>query len=773
MTLSNRERQVAFLVRDGLTDREISQKLVISLRTAEWHVEQIFNKLGLTSRAQVAVWAERHAMSTEGGNGEPALNALHNLPLQLTSFVGRRHEIAHIQELLSNTRLLTITGVAGVGKTRLALMVAERLVEQHVKCRDGVWVVELAGLSDPRLVAQNVASALGIRERVGRPIQDTVIEQLKPRQLVLVLDNCEHLIEGCADVVEGILRACPQVMVLATSREVLHVPGERTWRVPSMALPDAALTEVGSIASSEAVELFVARARQAAAGFAITQANAAAVSNICQRLDGIPLAIELAAAKVPALTPEQIVVRLDQRFLLLTGGSRSALARQRTLKAAIDWSYELLTDDERVLFRRLSVFAGSLDLEAAEAVCAGTGLEEPVLATLLASLVDKSLVVTIAGIGEQRYRLLESLREYARDRLNEASEMVGIQDAFLRHFVAIAEELARLMLSEQAPTALIRLGLEEDNLRTAIDLTVSNRPDLALRLCIAMSWYWSARSHWSEGNQTITKTLNADSGNAELRALAYCRRAIISIYSGDEASSLALADESVAVARKAKSALALIQSLFGRGWMFALAGRIAEAHADIDEAHQVATDAGIASPHPTLGATMLEASENNISAALTFRDALRKSNPGPLFMCIAEAVVGVAAAAAGDVAIARSELTEALTLSRSYGFRWYGGVAMAGAALIEAQEGRPGNCWWLIGAAAHLRDGAPQYFSRPGYNRILAACRGELSQEFVEATMAHGARAIDEQAYTQALELLAPPADLRTPAVAPDTRPAC
>jgi predicted ATPase/class 3 adenylate cyclase len=337
----------------------------------------------------------------------------HNLPAQLTRFVGREQEIAAVNDLLAHARLLTLTGVGGTGKTRLALQVAADLLEEYP---DGVWLVELAPLADPTLVPQTVASALGVREEPRRPLTATLTDHLRPKSLLLVLDNCEHLLTASAQLADALLRACPKLRILASSREGLGVLGEQTYRVPSLSLPDHKhLPPLETLQEFEAVQLFADRARLSQATFALTPANARAVAQVCERLDGIPLALELAAARVKALPVEQIVQRLEDRFRLLTGGSRTALPRQQTLRAAMDWSYDLLTEEERALLRRLSVFTGGFTLAAAEAVCAENGIEEGDVLDLLTRLVEKSLAVYEAELGEGRYRLLETVRGHRRE----------------------------------------------------------------------------------------------------------------------------------------------------------------------------------------------------------------------------------------------------------------------------------------------------------------------------------------------------------------------
>jgi non-specific serine/threonine protein kinase len=381
----------------------------------------------------------------------------------LTSFVGRAREIEETIRLLGTERLLTLTGPGGSGKTRLALAVASELVDRF---KDGVWLVDLASLSDPDLVPQAVASILGARETPGTPLVETLVDYLEPRNVLLVLDNCEHLIEGCASLAETLLRRCPDVRVLATSREALGVAGETLFDVPPLSLPDPHhLQAVEGLPHYEASSLFVERARTVRPDFSVTGGNAMAIAQVCYRLDGMPLAIELAAARVRVLSVEQISIRLDDSFRLLTGGGRSVLPRQRTLRATMDWSYGLLSEDERALFRNLSVFAGGFTLEAAEAVASGEGVEETEVLDLLTSLVDKSLIIVDERDAESRYRLLETARQYGWEKLQESGEADRVRRRHAEFYVALAEEPAS---GTEGQGALLRkLGAEHDNFRAA------------------------------------------------------------------------------------------------------------------------------------------------------------------------------------------------------------------------------------------------------------------------------------------------------------------
>jgi predicted ATPase/class 3 adenylate cyclase len=330
-----------------------------------------------------------------------------NLPVQLTTFIGREPEVELVRRLLGETRLLTLTGAGGCGKTRLALQVATEVLEDYL---DGLWWVDLAPVAEPALVPSAVAAAVAVRESPAQPLTETLVRQLAAGRALLVLDNCEHQVTACARLADRLLHGCRAVGVVATSREPLGIEGETTWRVPSLRLPPAGTPTIESLTQSEAVRLFIDRATRVRSNFRVTNDNAPAVAEICQRLDGIPLAIELAAARTRMLTPEQIADGLNDRFHLLTGGTRGALARQRTLEASVDWSHDLLDAPERTVFRRLAVFAGSFTLDAAEAVCAGEGIERQDVLDLLGHLVDRSLVQVETEGPCARYRLLETVR---------------------------------------------------------------------------------------------------------------------------------------------------------------------------------------------------------------------------------------------------------------------------------------------------------------------------------------------------------------------------
>jgi predicted ATPase/DNA-binding CsgD family transcriptional regulator len=428
-----------------------------------------------------------------------------------SSFVGREQESADVKRLLANTRLLTLTGPGGVGKTRLALEVS-RDVDGGAMFADGVWFTGLAPLSDPTLVPHATAAALGIREQPGYPMLETIQEAVRDRHLLLVLDNCEHLVEACAQVADTLLRGCPGLTILATSREPLRITGETAWSVPPLSIPTRSETpNLDALLACEAIQLFVQRAQSTAPAFALTEQNASAVADICARLDGIPLAIELAAARVRLLAPAQIAARLSDRFRLLTGGARTALPRHQTIRALVDWSYELLPEPERTLFSRLGVFAGDWSLEAAEAVGGGDGIEPSAVVDLLGNLVDKSLVVaqpTAPDPGQVRYRLLETLREYALERLTIAGNTDAAMGRHALYFLALAERADKQYWGGDEARALSTIESDHDNVRAALrHFLASGDGESAARLAGGLSMFWFIRGHCSEGRTWLREVL--------------------------------------------------------------------------------------------------------------------------------------------------------------------------------------------------------------------------------------------------------------------------
>ena len=465
---------------------------------------------------------------------EPSSAGRHNLPAGRTSFIGRERELVEVKRALAMTRLLTLTGVGGSGKTRLALEVAGDLVGAYP---DGVWLAELAPLADPGLVPQAVARALRVKEQPGQPLTDTLAETLRTKRTLLVLDNCEHLLDGAARLVDALLDSCPHLRILATSREALGIAGEVRWTVPSLSMLDPQSADtVEELERSESARLFVERASARRPGFSLTPDNTQAVAQICHRLEGIPLAIELAAARVGTLSIKQISERLEYSLKLLTSGGRTAAPRQRTLRGTLDWSHELLSTNEKKLFGRLSVFAGGWTLEAAEEVGADGSIEGSDVLDLLGRLVDKSLVVAEAEAqGAVRYRMLEPIRQYARERLEESEEAEAIQRRHAEFFLALAEEAEPEVEGPQQAEWLQRLEAEHDNLRATLSWSLERgeEAELGLRVAGALGQFWYLRGYLGEGRRWLEEALaKASPASTAARANALHRLSFLAYLQG-------------------------------------------------------------------------------------------------------------------------------------------------------------------------------------------------------------------------------------------------
>jgi predicted ATPase/DNA-binding SARP family transcriptional activator len=479
-----------------------------------------------------------------------------SLPARLTSFVGRERECEEVRGLLERGRLVTLIGPGGCGKTRLALEVAAASQAQEPE----VLFVELAAVSDPALVAQQLATALGIELRSERDAASVVIEQISQRRLLLVLDNCEHLIGSCAQLLQKLLHACPALRVLATSREALRVLGELCWRVPSLSLPDPnGPLDLPHIVRTEAVRLFLERATGSGPGFVRPEDHAAAIAQICLRLDGMPLAIELAAARTAALSPVQIAERLRDSFAVLGQGNRGALTRQQTLAATIGWSYDLLEDAERTLLQRLAVFAGGFGLEAVEQICSDAELERARIADLLARLVDKSLVLASDEGGERRYRLLETVKQYAAERLDAARARAQIELRHVDFYLSLA--------AASDPDAgcsddfADRLERDHDNLRAALAAALERASDEALHLSTHVCAFWMARGYFAEGTRWLEQALSANPAQTSLRARALLQRAGLAVRRGQVDRIRAPGYESIAIQRTLEEPRALADAL--------------------------------------------------------------------------------------------------------------------------------------------------------------------------------------------------------------------
>ncbi len=575
-----------------------------------------------------------------------------NLPIPLTSFVGREREMAGVRARMAGARLLTLTGPGGCGKTRLAVHVAADVLDEYP---DGVWFVEFAPLSDGALIPQAIAAALGLHPQSARSLLQTVAEYLQPRALLLVLDNCEHLVSSCAIVVETILRGCPHVRVLATSREPVGATGETTWLVPPLSTPDPDLApDVAQLQQVESVRLFTERARGVVPSFTLEPSNAAAVARICRRLDGVPLAIELAAARVKVLSVEELDTRLDDRFRLLTGGSRTSMPRHQTLRATMDWSHDLLSTEERVLYRRLAVFAGSFTLAAAEAICPDDGVEVTAVLDILTRLVDRSLVMAELRGDTKRFRLLETIRQYALERLLAAGEAEQLRVRHRDWYLQRVEQLEEELHGPQQHALFDLLDTEHDNLRAAMDWSVSDPTsrESALRLAGALWWFWFVRGHLIEGRQRLEKALAGDDVRSAARAKALIGAAGLASLQGDYEPAAVFAEEGVAIYRERGVERDLSLGLTVLGYITARRGDYGAAVSSCREALMLARRA---------------------------RDAW-----GTAFALYGLGDVGVFL---GDYRLARPSLEESLKISRSRGDAWYTGYSQLSLALVARHQG--------------------------------------------------------------------------------------
>jgi len=712
----------------------------------------------------------------------------HNLPQQVTSFVGREKELAEVSTLLERARLLTLTGSGGTGKTRLALQAAADMLDGS---GDGAWLVEFAAVADQALVPQTVADVLGIKEEAGKPIMQTLIDRINGRVMLVLLDNCEHLLEACAKLADSILRQCPRVLILATSREGLGISGEQTYRVPSLSLPNPKLRQsAASLSQYEAVRLFVDRALLARADFSVTNQNAPALASICHRLDGIPLAIELAAARIRSLSVEDINGKLDQRFRLLTGGSRTALPRHQTLRSMIDWSYDLLNETEKALLDRVSVFAGGWTLEAAEAVCSDEPIGSMQVAVersertasllpddvldLLSSLCDKNLVAVEPSGSSVRYRLLETVRQYARDRMMDDGRGSTWRDRHLGYFMSLAEEAEPQLTGPRQQTWLERLETEHDNIRAALEWSgdANGSAGLGLHLAGALWRFWLIRGYLSEGRERLSRALDKDPrSDSSGRSKALHGMAVLSQKQGDYASARNLYLESLAIRRDLgdrvgiaavignlgnmafdqgdyaavkplyEECLAIFRELGERGSIAAVLqnlGHVAHYQGDYASARSLREESlaiyrelgnrqGIASSLNNLGSGAHFQGDYAAAVALQeesltiFREL---GDQGGIAYSLNN--LGLAALDQGNNAAALSFFRESLAIKRDLGDRWGIAYSLEALAKLAATVGQPLQASQIWGAAEVLREaiGAPvPQHERSAYQQQVSSAR--------------------------------------------------
>jgi predicted ATPase/DNA-binding CsgD family transcriptional regulator/Tfp pilus assembly protein PilF len=713
-----------------------------------------------------------------------------NLPAEPNSFVGRERDLTELARLLGDVRALTLCGPGGIGKTRLALRLAVEVVPGFP---DGAWLVELADTEDPSLVARRVADALGVLAEPDRPLAETLTVALRPRRMLLILDTCEHVVDASAALVAQLLAGCPALRVIATSREPLRVRGETVWRVPPLELPAvAAELSTGELAKHEAIRLFAERAAAARPGFAVDVGNSRAVVRLCRTLDGVPLAIELAAARVGALSVEQIAARLGDRFQLLASGDRTAPVRQQTLRAAVDWSYELLTEPEQVLLRRLAVFSG-WNLDMAEQVCADNAIPAEQVLDLLAALIDKSLVTLDGELeGDARYRLLDTIREYATGRLNASGEGPMIRQRHRDYLLKLTEGIVEVAFVRGDPPWPVRVALfrrvlaERANSRAAL-VTCLSRGDteLGLRMCTGLRSPWVAYGDAAEGAVWFDRFLAAEGDvSASVRARALMARAEVALEQHDYRAGGEYAQAGLDLCRAsgtggaaaALRVLAVVGLRAGRhedalasveaaaqaarddgdaweeGLAFAVKAAIMAHQNLLDEAQRAFTDAleilrdnngwGVAQARYGFGG-LARARGDHAAALGHFRDALALYREIDARPQIARCLLGIGwvALSQGDRQLARTSLTESLQLSLATGQRLAVARGLEAFAVLAVASGDPARAAKLQGAALALREAAgyaPPAPARSSLDGLLEPAGRQLGQAAAAALIAEG-----------------------------------
>jgi len=654
-----------------------------------------------------AAGRERDPVPGTGGGAEPrppadqvvshpgALPAP-RLPTEATSFVGREAELSTIAELLGLSRLVTLTGPGGSGKSRLALRAAAQAAGDF---SDGVWLVELASIVRPSLVVPAVALALSVREEPGRPLLDSVISRLQASAALLIMDNCEHVVDAAAEVIAALLRSCPQVRILATSQLRLNVSGEASWPVPPLTLPSPRAADPGAAAEAESVRLFCDRAAFARPGFLLDAANTPAVSDVCRQLDGIPLAIELAAARVCALTPAQLAARLGNRFRVLTGGSRVGLPRHRTLAAAIDWSHDLLSEAERVCFRRMAVFAGGCTIDAAEAVCHDDALPSEAVFETVAALVDRSLLTTEERSGSMRYGMLESIRQYALERQAEAREEAELRR---RHLAWMLDFAAQADLDGPDQGAWLDLvEAELDNVRACLEWSLAPPagragadPALALQLAGALSRFWVVRGPVGVGRRILDAALAAAGPDADqrLRAVALDGAGQLAAVQADQDGQRAYHEESLAIWRELGDDARIVSCLGDLGAVAHVRGEYRAARSMYTEALELAQRAGdarkMARALSGLGRLALHQGDLDQATAYYIESMTRFRDAGDLRLAtLILGNLGVVATNQGDLDLARDRLEEHLRNANRLGDRKLTGGALTNLGLVAYHAG--------------------------------------------------------------------------------------
>lgn len=672
-----------------------------------------------------------------------------NLPSQLSTFIGREREVATATRLLHTTRLLTLTGAGGSGKTRLALALAEPLVRRY---GDGVWFVDLAEIEDPELAPQAVADALNLRGAPGRSLRDALIAYLRAKHILLILDNCEHMVGACAELAFALLTAAPRLRIVATSREPLRMSGETVWAVPPLALPELAKhPRIEELARVEAVRLFVERANRVMPGFALDEANALPVSQICHWLGGSPLAIELAAARIRVLSPAQITARLSDALGILVTGDRTAPPRQRSLQAALDWSYDLLSGDAQTLFQRLSVFAGSFSLEAAEAVCASDHAGAAPALELLTGLVDKSLLEVEAETGpERRFRYLEPVRQYALVKLQKSGDEAQARDRLLAWAVAFAETVGPGAYLSLAKPNVERLEIEQPNLRAALawGMTGASNPIERHRLAIALAQFWQVRGYIGEGVSWFEQLLDRlTEAPVPLQIDTLQRAAFLAIHAPNFERARRYLEQGIEMAKLREDRHGLPELYHHLCFLTFNEGDLDAADRLCDETLAMFTEQG-----DDWGRAITLFYRSNIDHLRGDLARARASAEASAAICreigYAPALarrqvrLGLILLAEGDMGGATRCITDGLRIAHETGDTW--GVAMSLSALAARarHQGHYERAAWLLGATQHLRDtfGVPLWkIDEMEYDRSTAEVRSLLGEPNFQAALERGA----------------------------------
>ncbi|MFJ8045708.1 ATP-binding protein [Kitasatospora sp. NPDC096147] len=695
--------------------------------------------------------------------------ATDTLPAEVSSFVGRRRELTAVREALAATRCLTLHGIGGVGKTRLALRATADLRRAFP---DGTWFVELAETADGALLAQTVAERLNLNDPSGRPPEAVLTRYLETRHALLVLDNCEHLLDACAALVDTLLRAAPALRVLTTSRTVLGIDGERVLEVRPLSLPDP--TGTGTPTGSDAVDLFVERAGDVSPGFRLDDANTAAVAELCRRLDGLPLSLELAARRLRVLTVPQVLGRLDDRYRLLVGGSPAARPRQQTLRALVDWSHDLCSPPERLLWARLSVFPGGFDLDAAEAVCSGDGLAVDEVLDLLGGLLAQSVLTVDRSGPRARYRMLETLRQYGRHRLADAP--AAAERVALRHLdwcLELAATARADWFGEQQAEVFTRLRACHPSLRAALELCAT-RPDRTtdgLTLASLLAYHWIATGFLSEGRHWLARLLAADDSAGPPRALALCTAARLAALQGDGPSAAALLAEGSTLAERLADPPALAQARYAAGLAALTDDDLPRARALLREAfalqEEAADDpAGLVTTGIHLASVEARLGTGERAAALHER-CLRMCTERREGWFRSWALWARGVEVLRDGAPARAELLvrEALQLRRAFDDRLGVGLCVAALAWTAVAQGRPGAGARLLGAAEAVQESASSHLFdhlREDRRRSVDLARQQLGDTAFDRAVAEGRTLGYERTVALALDEPEPPAPAAT-----------